>query len=233
MKRIACALVLVLASLASAQNLTISGETVVVVKSLPFRVTAPAGADDYVWLHPSSVTSTEDGNVLVITAAPQGEVTVKCRMLAIDFKAQKVTRSTAALTFVVGKQPDPGPGPGPKPPDPPAPEDPLLATLRDAYRTDPSTSKRADALALAKVWRAAANDEYLKRAGTWKDLLSAMSGAAQLVVKDRLHTVRAALAAETRTLVPDLGASCTNGGAVKAKALLVRFADLLEAVAKE
>jgi len=95
--------------------LVIDGNTVTVVQSFPLTVTAPKGSDAYFWSYPSSVTASEVDNVLTVKAAPVGKLTIRVKMLVVDWKAQKLTWTQGATTFQVGTAPNPGPGPGPAP----------------------------------------------------------------------------------------------------------------------
>lgn len=228
MKRLAVLAWLLIATCAVGQAvpLEISGDTVTVVRTLPCKVTAPAGADVYIWSHPSSIKSSEDDNVLTITAAPAGEVVIKVQTLTVDWAAKKTIRARGTITLVVGKLPDPGPGP----PDPLLPDDPLLGGLRAAYGADTSATKEADARKLAAVWRSAAGEDFLKKAGTWRNLLSDMSAAAEAQLPGRLKPIRSALSAELKSLVPDLESKVTNGGGEAARKILLRFAGLLDSL---
>ena len=210
-------------------NLQIEGETTIVVKKLPFTITAPTGYRSYRWTHPSSVKSKKNKNVITITSAPPGEITVEVAAFKINDRKDDIDEIEGAITFSVGTAPVPPP-PGPDPePWPPEPDDPLLGSLRAAYGADMSTTKATDARKLAAVWRAAADDAYLKRAGTWQNLLADMHTAAESQIAGKLKPIRSALSAEAKTLVA-LDEKTTNGGSVKAKALLLRFAGLLEAM---
>lgn len=112
-----------------AQNipLEIQGETVTVVKKLPFTVLAPTGHDVYFWDVPSNVkwsTSGEAGNSILVTEAPAGEVTVRVKFIKIDWANKKLGQRFGTTTFIVGTAPvPPPPTPDPPKPDPdnPAP----------------------------------------------------------------------------------------------------------------
>jgi hypothetical protein len=162
-----------------------------------------------------------DGRLLF--TGPPGTYRVKVRAQWI--KEGKIITQTARATVVIEES-------GPTPPVPPPPvDDPLLAPVRTAFQQETSATRVADMLELAAIWRSAASDDYLKKAGTWKNLLSDLHGATEIRIKDRLKAVRATLAAETKRLVPDLSVNLANGESKKAGALLLRFARVLETVA--
>jgi len=124
---LALTLCLLLAAAAPAQKktvpLSIQGDTYLVVKAVPFKVVAPAGATDYTWSVPVGVESTDSDNVLTVTKAPVGQFVIKIKMTTIDFDAKKVTKDTGEVTITLGgvqpPTPGPTPGPGPTPSDVP------------------------------------------------------------------------------------------------------------------
>lgn len=91
---------------------------VTLVTSLPFTVKAPAGAGLYFWTYPASVTAVDEGDVLRITAAPKGELTVSVKSVQADWDAKKFVTKFGSVTFAVGDVPQPTP---PVPPEPPGP----------------------------------------------------------------------------------------------------------------
>ncbi len=107
--------------------LVVSGDVriITVVKSVPFKITAPADFTLFDWSYPDAVRATAEDNVLVVNQAPQGAFVVRVRMTLIDFEKKKVTRETAEVEVnyggVVPPGPDPGPDPKPPTPDPPTP----------------------------------------------------------------------------------------------------------------
>lgn len=86
-----------------------------VVKSLPFKVAAPAGAADYRWTVPAGIAFTDLGNKIEITSAPKGELSVTARRLIVDFEAKATSFKIDTITFNVGDVTVPVP---PKPIDP-------------------------------------------------------------------------------------------------------------------
>jgi hypothetical protein len=119
-------------------DLIIDGETVLVVKSLPFSIKAPAGADFYDWTIPPGVTAEKAGHVLTVTKAAEGTHTFRMSATTVSFTVDKETFKVTKTTTVesgevvvnVGKV-TPGPGPGPKPdPDPPTPAPGPVTGLR-------------------------------------------------------------------------------------------------------
>ena len=116
-------LILALCASASAQKksipLVIDGDTQVVVKKLPFKITAAPGNDVYVWSFPDTVSAEEvsDG-VLLITKAPKGTFRVSVVGMKVDFETKKVLKDRGVIEVVVGVAPGPTPDPDPPPPDP-------------------------------------------------------------------------------------------------------------------
>lgn len=121
-----------------------------VVRSLPFKVNATPGAADYRWSFPAGVTATESDDVLNVTAAPKGEITVSCRVLVVDFDAKATKRTTQSLTFNVGDVTPPVPPPPPIPPIPPVPSA-LQQSLQAAYTADADPDGGPKIAALADV----------------------------------------------------------------------------------
>lgn len=119
-------------------DLKIEGNTVLVVKSMPCTITAPAGADFYIWNYPETVTAKSDeanGNVLVVTDAPRGASTINVLAVTINFtidKDNKVTKETVkdsgSVILVTDRGPAPGPTPDPPGPTPPGPDPAPLPT---------------------------------------------------------------------------------------------------------
>ncbi len=159
---------------ASAQTdgLVIEGDTVLVVKTLPFKIKAPVYTSldknkekpfvDYTWLHPSSVSSEEndDGSILTIKSAPSGEITVKVKII-VQEEGKRSVRKVYQITFVVGALPIPPPPnpvpPGPLPPPvPPPPDNELAKAIATALTTDKDTDKVVLAKKLGAIYRVAA-----------------------------------------------------------------------------
>lgn len=100
-------------------KLEIHGDTVTVVKALPFKVVCDDGAKLWFWEYPQSWQV--EGNytpALTVKAAKEGSYTVSVVSVAADWK-----RSQHQITVHIGKapQPDPEPGPGPEPEPGPSP----------------------------------------------------------------------------------------------------------------
>lgn len=181
--------------------LSISGDTVTVVKSLPFKVTAAPGADVYIWNHPSSVKSSEDENVLTITEAPKGEVTVKIQTITIDWAAKKTVKARGSVTFVVGAvPPGPGPDPGPTPPDP-TPVPPLVKALRDAYAAETDAEKSSRLKALAGLYATAAEQVTQQKPATMGAVWKAIeAGAKAAGVNGKILRVQTVVQGEWKRL---------------------------------
>ena len=116
------AILLLLALFAEAQDvpLDVKGDTVIVVKKLPFSINAPTGFDLYFWKTPPGVVAVEKDNVLEVSAAPNGSTTVTLQTLSIDWDKKKTVKRSGLVTFVVGDVPAPKPV-DPANPDTPAP----------------------------------------------------------------------------------------------------------------
>lgn len=109
--------------------LKVEGEgvrTVTVVDKLPFTIKAPPRDALHYWELPPGVTAKRTrGNVLTITAAPKGAVTINVEAVWFDQKAKKLIAELGEITVQVGDVPGPGPvPPGPVPPKPPDPPEP-------------------------------------------------------------------------------------------------------------
>ena len=96
---------------------------VTVVSSLPFTVSAPKGAGLYFWSYPPTLTASDRGETLEITAALKGETTVSVKLISADLdkdgKFKGFVTRFGSVTFTVGDVPGPAP---PQPPDPPKPQ---------------------------------------------------------------------------------------------------------------
>lgn len=130
--------------------LVIAGDTVVVVKSLPCTVTAPAGADLYFWTLPTGVVGTTDDNVLTVTDAPFGDsaITVLAVTITITVDAKGVVTKTTTKdngSVVLTN--------GVVPPPPPVPADPLTAAFQAAYALDTDANKATSLVFLAGVYK--------------------------------------------------------------------------------
>jgi len=151
MKRFALALLLIAAGFAQAQEtqlhitggdaITVKVDKVVIVKedrlvvrALPFKLNASAGAADYRWSIPPGVTATEVDDILTVTAAPKGELTFSCRVLVVDFEKKVTKRSTQSLTVNIGDVVPPLPPTPPDPPKPPIPPPPAPPIPQAGFR---------------------------------------------------------------------------------------------------
>ncbi len=215
--------------------LEIGGDTVVVVKKLPFTITTPEikGAL-YDWVHPSTIKSDDGGNVLTITSAPLGETTVQVRvttaLLDKDGKFIGFERKVGKITFVVGALP-PGPDPGPPPPDPtPGPVSPLVKALRDAYtqESDPDKSKHLKALAgLYSITAEQVAKQKPSTAGVvWKAL---EAGALAAGVNGKILKIQTVLQSELKKL-PSKSSDVLDD--TKRALVISTFQELAEALSK-
>jgi len=132
--------------------LMIEGDTVIVVKSLPCTVTAPAGADLYFWSLPDAVKGTAEDNVLTVTAAPAGDstITVVAVTIAIavdkDGKVTKVTKKDAGSVILTNGMAPPTPPVPPEPPVPPVPPGPPGLRVLIVYDATKAAQKGIDAI---------------------------------------------------------------------------------------
>lgn len=101
--------------------LTIEGDTVTVVKSLPFRIVAAPGADFYLWAYPQSWRVVEDpAGVITVQEAPEGVgAVVRVSSIKVDFEAKKIVKDAGEIIVNIGAQPGPNPPVPPVPPVPP------------------------------------------------------------------------------------------------------------------
>lgn len=158
----------IVAGLAYSQELEITGETktveverTIVVKekmkvvfSQPFKLSAPAGAFDYRWRYPPTfVVRDDDTEVLEVSSAPKGVVTITCKVTNVELKDGKIvtSRKTHLLTFAVGEATPPGP--------PPQPVDAFTKSLQDAYEVETNSEKAKIVAFFASLYRSAAKND--------------------------------------------------------------------------
>lgn len=133
-------------------------------------------------------------------------------------------------------------GPPPKPPEPappkPEPPDPLKARLKAAYDADPApvADRRAQALDLAALYRAAAALARDEGCATSGELLGRVTEAAGRLLADppggrKLAAVRKAAAAELAAVLPT-DAPLAPGSRAAAAALFERLAAALDELAR-
>jgi hypothetical protein len=131
---------------------------VTLVSSLPFTVTAPAGAGLYFWTYPPAVTAQDRGDSLVVTAAPRGELQVGVKMISADVdkdgKFKGFLTRFGQVTFVVGEVPGPGPpDPGPKPDPKPLPVAGLRVLIVEESADRPKLPAAQQSVILGKTVR--------------------------------------------------------------------------------
>jgi hypothetical protein len=222
MKRFAILLLLLAGSFAHGQGpvpITIEGGDVQTVKvskvvttyidqslvtSFPFKLKAPEGGAAYWWTLPLGVKGTEANEVLTITAAPKGDVTIGIKILVVDFEKKKVFNETGTLTFAVGSVTPIPPDPIPVPPGP-APT-PLTATFQVAYNADLDPDK---AVKLAKYIDILDNAVTVAKASgkvkTAGDFTLGVHAAVESVVGPKATAIpntRAAVSAYLQTVLP-------------------------------
>lgn len=139
MKRFALLLLIFFPSIVAAQDLSLKGDGVKVVKvdkviivkedatviqSFPFTITAPDGAGLYFWTFPSTLQAIDKGNVLEVSGGAKGTITVSSKSIYPDVdkdgKFKGFVTKFASIAFTIGDVPAPVP-PGPTPPVPPEP----------------------------------------------------------------------------------------------------------------
>lgn len=81
--------------------LDISGDTYIVVRTFPVKVTAGFDADLYFWSFPVGVTATDKGKVLEVAGAPGGSSTISVKALSIDWAGKKVVSKFSQTSIVV------------------------------------------------------------------------------------------------------------------------------------
>ena len=91
-------------------------EDIILVRSMPFTVDAPSGGFGYVWQVPSGVKSVRKKNVLEVTEAAKGAVTIAVEWYVVDFTAKTITDKSASITFLIGEDSPPKPPVDPVPP---------------------------------------------------------------------------------------------------------------------
>lgn len=105
-------------------QLKVEGNTVTVVKSFPVTVTAPEGADFYIWQYPDSFKASSLDSVLTVTGAPNGTYKVSVVSVTINIEQddkgkikKTVVKDKGEVSIVIGSAPgpDPQPDPGPDP----------------------------------------------------------------------------------------------------------------------
>lgn len=114
----------------SPSSLFIEGDTVIVVKNLPFNVVCPVkGADFYFWQIPPGWVTVKDGHKLTVTKASEGSYAVGVSGLKLDLESKPIKKEVfdLSISFSIGKLSDPTPSPNPDPvpvdptPKPPSP----------------------------------------------------------------------------------------------------------------
>lgn len=153
-------------------------EDMTLVSSLPFTVNAPAGNLLYVWSYPQGVTARKKGEILEVTAAPKGAVTVSVEMISVDFDAKKVVTKYGEVTFTVGDVPLPPipPGPEPKPPEPKPPEPSADNPFVAAWKMETVANKENIVAVIAALYRGYASEAKIGMK-TGKQLFDFMSAA--------------------------------------------------------
>ena len=101
--------------------LEVQGDTVTVVRKVPFKVVAPSGGTLYDWTFPDGIKASADENVLTVIACPKGTFTIRARILTIDFDKKLVQKTFGEVEVNYGGV-TPGPGPGPEPEPEPGPK---------------------------------------------------------------------------------------------------------------
>lgn len=144
--------------------LDVSGDNVqhvVVVNSVPFKLTATEGHDLYFWTVPDGVTVEKQQHVLAVTkVAKKGtyKFAVLCYTKKVDFdkKTTEVVKEELEVTINYGGLPTPGPTPNPDDNDPPTPTPDVKGPMRvmiiyeqadiPAMKKDPARREQADML---------------------------------------------------------------------------------------
>lgn len=180
---------------ASAQDLKITGQNVrvvTVIDGAPFQVEAPKGGFGYAWTFPPSMTATRKANILEVTAAPKGTVTVSVEWYIVDFDKRTIESRASSITFAVGE-----PGPGPKPPDS------FTQSLIDAYKNEPGANKAEVVAFFVSLYRnAAKTDAYDASLANLADLYARLVAARKRqYADDVILPMRTLIEAELNALV--------------------------------
>jgi hypothetical protein len=156
-------------------------------------------------------------------------------------EAEKLTAIAAELKRqreLLEKLGPDGPAPKPPAPVPPKPDDPLKTKLKSAYDADPAApdARRASALDLAALYRAAADLARDETVGTSGELLAKVGAAAVSLLKDppgarKLAAVRRVASGELAALLPT-DAPLTADQRAATAALFLKLASALEETAK-
>lgn len=230
----ALALCLALAGPAWAQKkavpLNVVGDTVLVVKSLPCKVVAPAGDPDktvYLWSVPDAIKADADEGVLTVKEAPKG--TYKVRVVVIRLAENKLSKDSGEVELIIGDGPTP-----PDPPVPPVPPDELTKALRDAYRADDGQDRAKHLVSLAALYRQAEGLD-LRDFKTAGDLYAVLTKASRsLLPLSALKGVRTVIQARLKEILPTTAdAELTQDHRANARSLFGRLAKALESIAAE
>lgn len=184
-----------------ATPLVVEGDTFVVVRTLPCKVTAPAGADLYLWGYPDAVKASPSltNNSITVTAAPKGTSRITVTLITVEIDFEKKTKRTITESLetdlIYG-------GEGPTPPPPPNPDDPLVKDLKAAYKADADAKKAEYLVSLASLYRTAAKMD-LGAVDTAARLSTILSEArSKLLPADALVGVRKVIQTELRKILP-------------------------------
>ncbi len=212
--------------------LEVLGDTVLVVKSLPCRIKAPAGADFYRWKYPATLTVDDlDSEELVITAGAKGSyrVTITTTTLTFDPKTgeKTTTRSSGETTLNIGDVPAP-PGP-PDPPIPPTP-DTFTKDLAALYAAEADPLKENYVYGLGVLYRQAMKQADVAKTygelATWIQTGRAKMcpDAAMLPFRTRIGKYLVDAGIETKPAGP-----LDDAGRAKAKELFAKVAAAMTA----
>lgn len=114
--------------------LDVSGDTYIVVRTLPVEIRATLDGDFYDWSYPAGVSAIDKDKVLKITAAPNGPLTINCKVSIIDWEAKKVKRKFSQVTIVIPPKEETR-APEPQPHEATATEEPPLTDYIGPPRT--------------------------------------------------------------------------------------------------
>jgi hypothetical protein len=154
-------------------------KTVVVVESVPFTISAPAGAAFYFWTLPAGVTATDKGDTLEVTEATAGtSLTFAVKYVSADWDAKKFVTSFDRVSVYAGNITPP------QPPDDAVPSAALKKAMLDAYSAEADPNKKDYATKYAQVVREIV--PILKKTGqikTAKDFVAAVHNTVNLALK--------------------------------------------------
>lgn len=229
------ALLLLASDDAARAEVVVAGETKVPLYSIvDLTATLKDGKSGKNTQYRWKVTSGEPARVIrlgegrILLSGPPG--TYKLSVTVVDFD-QKLF-DEADVTVVIGGGPEPGPSPGPGPdpgPKPPAPADPLVKALKDAFAAEkaPVPEKAKHLEAFAALYRQAARMDLEPIRTTGELYRKLITASRAMLPEDAIPLVRRAANAEVAKALPDTTADLTAEQRQRASSTFARLGDAL------